>query len=336
MDEIINKLNIKLLKNYEKNQIDEITAYLQIILYDYDITRRETAVTVYEGDYDEQIVRKFLATKMVQGCSQKTILMYQNALHSFRKKIQKPIVDITADDILYFFAMRNTVDNVSAITQDNELRVLRTFYNFLATEDIVPKNPTLKIKKIKGKKKVKKAFTEEELERMRNACNNRMGLNRKHLALIELLISTGCRASEISNIQLCDIEGDKIKILGKGNKERWVYVNARAKIALENYLKVRSTSSPYLFTGINVITREETEKFSGEAVNQIVKKVAKRAGIDDAHAHKFRRTAATLALRRGMPIELVSKMLGHEQLATTQIYLELTDDDLANAHRKYC
>lgn len=337
MKDIIDKLGIKLIKsNYPQKQVEEITAHLQIILYDYEITRKETALTVYEGDYDEQIIKKFLATKMVQGCSQKTIKMYNNALWYFKTKIKKPLVDITSDDILYYFAIRNTVDNVSAVTQDNELRVLRTFYNFLSTEDIVPKNPTLKIKKIKGTKKVKNAFTEEELERMRNACNTRKGLNKKHLALIELLISTGCRASEISNIQLGDIDGDRIKILGKGNKERWVYINARAKIALENYLKVRKSISPYLFTGENITTHEQTEKFGGETVNGIVKVIARRAGIENAHAHKFRRTAATLALRRGMPIELVSKMLGHEQIGTTQIYLELTDEDLANAHRKYC
>lgn len=336
MEDIIERLTIKLLKDFDNAQIDKIKAHLQVILYDYEITQKQTAVTVYTGNYDEQLIKKFLATKLVQGCSQKTIKMYEQALWYFKTKIKKNLVDISADDILYYFAVRNTIDNVSAVTQDNELRVLRTFYNFLTCEEIVSRNPTLKIKKIKGTKKVKNAFTEEELERIRDACRNRNGLNVKHLALVELLISTGCRASEASNIQLGDIDGDRIKILGKGNKERWVYINARAKIALENYLKVRKSNSPYLFIGENIVTHEQTEKFGPETVNGIVKQIAKRAGVENAHAHKFRRTAATLALRRGMPIELVSKMLGHEQIGTTQIYLELTDEDLANAHRKYC
>lgn len=336
MHEIIERLNNMLLDNFEPAQIEKIDAFMQIILYDYDISRKSTSVTVYNGDTNDRLIKKFLATKMVKGCSHRTIQMYSQALFQFKNKIEKNLIDITSDDILFYFAIRNTRDNVSAVTQDNELRVLRTFYNYLTVEEIIDKNPTLKIDKIKSTKKVKVAFTDEELERLRIGCQTRKGVNLKHLCILEMLISTGCRACEISEMKIENIDGDRIKVHGKGNKERWVYINARCKIALENYMKVRNSDSPYIFPGEMISTKKETEKMVPESINGIVKSIAKRAGVPNVHAHKFRRTAATMALRRGMPIELVSKMLGHEQLTTTQIYLELTEDDLANAHRKYC
>ena len=337
MNEIIERLNEMLISKYPADQVNEIEMLLRSILYDYDITKKETAVTVYSGDEDERAIKKFLATKLVQGCSQRTIKYYQSILNFFKSKINKPLLEITTDDILYYLAIRGTVDKISACSQDNELRVFRTFYGYLATEEMIEKNPTLKISKIKGTKKVKTAFTETELELMRNACNNnRKGTNLKHLAIIEVLISTGCRASELADMKLENLAGDKIRIIGKGNKERWVYLNARALVALNNWLKERKFNSPYIFTGENIATGEQTEKLNGESVNDIVKRIAQRAGVEGAHAHKFRRTAATLALRRGMPIEMVSKMLGHEQLGTTQIYLQITDDELEAAHKKYC
>ena len=336
MNEIIDRLNEMLIFKYPADQVNEIEMFLRSILYDYDITRKETAVTVYSGDDDERAIKKFLATKLVQGCSQRTIKYYQGILNFFKSKINKPLLEITTDDILYYLAIRSTVDKVSACSQDNELRVFRSFYSFLTTEEWIERNPTLKISKIKGTKKVKTAFTETELELMRNACNTRNGMNQKHLAILEVLISTGCRASELADMKLENLDGDKIRIIGKGNKERWVYLNARALIALNNWLKERKFNSLYIFTGENIATGEQTEKLNSESVNDIVKRIAQRAGVEGAHAHKFRRTAATLALRRGMPIEMVSKMLGHEQLGTTQIYLQITDDELEAAHKKYC
>lgn len=336
MQEIIDKLNFMLSENYSAEQISNIDTFLHVILHEYDIRKKETAVQVYQGNQDEILTKKFLATKMVKGCSRRTIKMYSNALLMFRKKIQKPLVEITSDDILYYLAMRGTIDGISPVSQNNELRVLKSFYVWATNEDIVPKNPTAKISQIKTQKKVKEAFTEIELEKLREACNTRKGLNKKHLAILEVLISTGCRASELATMKLENLLGDKITILGKGNKERIVYLNARAQMALTNYLSVRENNSPYIFPGIDIKTKEPTDHIGYETVNEIVKTLAKRAGVKNCHAHRFRRTAATMALRKGMPVELVSKMLGHEQLTTTQIYLQLSDEDLHNAHKKYC
>lgn len=337
MNDIIEELNEKLIDySYSKKQIEEIDTILRMVMHKYEISKKETSITVYTGDYDLKLIKKFLATKMVAGCTKRTIGMYQQALMFIKNRIQKPFIDITCDDILYYFAIRNTVDKVSAVTQNNELRVLGSFYNFLMDDEKVKSNPTRKINKIKGEQKVKEAFTETELERMRAACNTRKGFNYKHAAIIEVLISTGCRATELCNIKMTDIDGNKIKILGKGNKERWVYLSPRAMISLENYYKVRKSESPYLFTGQDIKTKQETERMNNQSLNCLLKKIAKRAGVEGCHTHKFRRTAATLALRRGMPIEMVSKMLGHQQISTTQIYLQITDDDLAAAHKKYC
>lgn len=338
MTEIINRLNEMLINSFSTEEIRKIELSLRSILYEYEIQKKQTAIAVYKGDSNERLIKKFLATKMVQGCTERTIKNYSQSLHQFCKKAQKNLTEITTDDILYYLAIRATVDKVTATTQDNELRVLRTFYAYLHGEEIVLRNPTLKINKIRGQKKVKICFTETELEFMRNACKTRTGVNLKHLAILEILISTGCRATELATMKLENIDGERIRILGKGNKERWVYLNARASVALQNYLNERESNSSFVFPGETCCSRGNyiSDHITGDSVNGIVKRIAKRAGIENAHAHKFRRTAATMALRRGMPIEMVSKMLGHEQLGTTQIYLQITDDELAAAHRKYC
>lgn len=339
-EEIIKSLIVELVPKMERADVDVVTAHLRIILDEYEIKKKSKELVVYEGDVNEQIIKKFLAVKMVQGCSPETIKAYGEYLSFIARKINnKPIVTMTSDDILSYLARRKMRDGITETSQDNELRVLRSFFSWAEDEELVRKNPCKKIQKIRGKKKVKEAFTENELELMRAVCRKGKSAEKfgsKHLAILETLISTGCRATECVNIKLEDIKGDRIKILGKGNKERYVYLTARAQVAIKEYLNTRTYQSPYLFTGYDVQEKKETEKMSsGGSINTIVKNIAKRAGIESAHAHKFRRTAATLAMKRGMPIELVSKMLGHEQLSTTQIYLQITDDDVASAHNKY-
>ena len=336
MTEIIEKVNAKLLLTMTSEQVEEVDRCLYIVLHDYEVTKKETAIVKYTGDIDQQLIKRFLTAKAVQGCTTRTIGYYQRTLQWIKGQIEKPLHQLTTEDVLYYLAVRKVQDKVSASTQDNELRVLRSFYGYLSDNELVERDPTRKIPKIRGVKKVKTTFTETELELMRNACNTRKGMNYKHIAILEVLISTGCRATELATMQLEHLQGDKIKIIGKGNKERWVYLNARAVMALTNWLNVRTFHSPYIFTGENIATGEETDHLGRESVNQIVKNIAKRAGVENCHAHKFRRTAATMALRRGMPIELVSKMLGHEQIATTQIYLQISDDELESAHKKYC
>ena len=326
---------------------------IDAILGEYEVQERITEVAIRSEDRNEYLFKKFLVAKTVKGCTDRTIHMYKKTLSFVFDRINKTADEVMADDIRYYLAVRQKRDGISKTTANNELRVLGSFYQYLQSEEIILKNPTLKIEKIRERKKKKSAFTELEIERIRNATKN----NRER-AIVDVLLSTGCRVSELTGIRISDIKGDKLVVHGKGEKDRTVYLNAKAVVSLEEYLKERNDTNPYVFCGgIDARGRKEilykynTER-NGEwyrdpelisdqhvgkgTIEQLMRKLKKRSGIESAcYPHKFRRTCATMALRRGMPIEQVSKMLGHESVSTTQIYLDLSDKELEEAHRKY-
>ena len=198
------------------------------------------------------------------------------------------------------------------------------------------KNPIAKIDCIKTERCQKEALAEEEIEKLRFAAAKGFKTRQKYdfaernVLIVELLLSTGVRVSELVKIKLNEIRDKRILVHGKGRKDRYVYMSVKAQFALERYLpKRKDLESPYLFPG------DENGHIGKCTVSSITRKIARTAGVERANPHKFRRTCATMALRRGMPIEQVSKMLGHEQISTTQIYLDLSEEDLAYAHSKY-
>lgn len=322
----------------------DISQELTIILADYEVQLRETRLAIPTEDKNLVYLQKFLISKTVKGCTDRTLAGYKNEIWKVLCAINKQVDEITADDIRLYLAVRQRKDGISKITADNELRYLRTFFSYLIAEELVQKNPVAKVDKIKCDKVKKKAFTEVEVEKIRGACENS-----QEVALIEVLLSTGCRVSELVSIKIADIEEGQLVIRGKGNKDRIVYLNAKAIVAIEKYLNDRKDSNPYLFPGgyygkcdkdpknwYKYPERVNKEKCSSTgSIESKTRKIAKKAGVKKANPHKFRRTCATFALRRGMPIEQVSKMLGHEQISTTQIYLDLSDEDLKQAHKKY-
>lgn len=350
-EELRNELCMVLIKNGVKNAESEI----DMILGEYEIQNRTTEIALIQEDRNEYLFKKFITAKIVKGCTDRTIEFYGNTLRFVFDRIHKTADQVETDDIRYYLAVRQKRDKVSKTTANNELRVLSSFYQYLQMEEIIVKNPTLKIEKIKEEKKKKKAFTDIEIEEIRNAAKNT-----RESAIVEVLLSTGCRISELVSIKINEIEGDKVIVHGKGEKDRVVYLNAKAQIALRNYLRERTDNNPYVFCGGINCSDSSTREFHGwysrkdgswykckELVSQdthtdkstvegTIRKIKKRAGIEcGCYPHKFRRTCATLALRRGMPIEQVSKMLGHESIETTQIYLDLNEQDLAEAHKKY-
>ena len=342
--ELIEKIMF-MLQRYDIDK-NELQTSLTIALNDYEVTARETALAVRDEDKNAYYLRKFIIAKTVKGCTERTIGYYSTELRKIIDNIGKSVEDITADDIRYYLALRERRDKVSRTTMDNELRCLRSFFNWLQQEELLTRNPTVKLDKIKGPKKKKPAFTEMEVEKIRAACQNN-----KETAIVEVLLSTGCRVSELVCIQLQDIVENSLTVHGKGEKDRIVYLNAKAQIALEKYVKERNDSNPYLFPRMIAISKMDRKRLKNaykysenvlpdghmdkSSVEQTVRKIAKRCDVVGAHPHRFRRTCATFALRRGMPIEQVSKMLGHEQIGTTQIYLDLDEKDLEQAHRKY-
>lgn len=321
---------------------------LYIIMKDVEITPIETALALRDDALNDNLLNRFLAAKMVKGCTKRTIMRYKKQISWTLSKFGKSCTEISADDIRVYIALRLTRDGISKVSANNEILCLRTFYSWLNVEGILQTNPMLKIDRIKTDKIKKKAFTDLECEKLRYSCRTSL-----ETAIVEVLLSTGCRVSELCGIRIDDIEQGKCIVHGKGNKDRIVYFTAKAELAIKKLLEERKDTNPYLFpAGVNLGENLEHEKRAspdwykypeliGEgmrdkgAIESTVRKIGKRAGVENVHPHRFRRTSATLALRRGMPIELVSKMLGHEQLTTTQLYLDLSEDDLEAAHRKY-
>ena len=325
----------------------EMASDLEIILSDYDVDSRHTEIIAINEDENQMLVRKFITAKIVKGLSERTLKYYKETIDQFLRRMQKNISDVTADDIRLYIALRRKKDGVTDTTAGNELRNLRSFYNWLYTEELIKSNPISKIESIKKAKTKKNAFTEYEIELIRGKCNTA-----RETAIIETLLSTGCRVNELVHIKREDVKGDSVLVHGKGNKDRIVYLNAKAHIALERYMDERKDKSKFLFPKSSASLQDNRirtmrgdwykipdmvmdEPADISSIEATVRKIGKRAGVKKTHPHRFRRTCATFALRRGMPIEQVSKMLGHEQISTTQIYLDLTEEDLAQAHRKY-
>ena len=341
--EVIRKI-IMILKKYDINE-REISNKLQVILNDYEITARETQICVRHEDKNQLFMQKFLVAKAVSGRTERTLDFYKKTLVFIFNRICKPADEVTTDDIRYYLAKRQTKDGISTVSANNELRVLKSFYTFLLSEELVAKNPCLKIEKIKQEKHKKEAFKEIEIEMIRNHCRT----NREK-AIVEILLSTGCRVSELVNIKIADIKNDSLIVHGKGKKDRTVYLNAKSILALQLYLQEREDDNPFLFASgdydsakyckvkenwykeARFVTDKHADKGTIEAA---VRRIGKRAGVEKVHPHRFRRTCATYALRRGMPIEQVSKMLGHNSIDTTMIYLDLSEDELHQAHKKY-
>lgn len=324
--------------------LENIKNQLYIILSAYEIEERCTEVAVLQQDRNESLLKKFIVAKMVKGCTDRTVKLYRIEIGKTLDKIGKTVDDITADDIRLYLARRINIDKVKKRTADNELRYLRSFFGWLRDEEIIKKNPVIKVDKIKCEKKAVETFTELEVEKLREGATDE-----RIKCIVELLLSTGCRVTELVNIKIEEIEGNKILVHGKGNKDRTVYINAKAQLAMEKYMGMRKDNNPYLFPGGHYNNRmpysrkwwldkklvDEAKHLNTGTVESVMRTLARSQGIDRANPHKFRKTCATMALKRGMPIEQVSKMLGHEQISTTQIYLSIDEEDMENNHKKY-
>ncbi|MBQ8128868.1 MAG: tyrosine-type recombinase/integrase [Clostridia bacterium] len=331
---------------------DEVRADLYILLHDVDIVRRTTDLIPYEGDENSDLLKRFIVAKKVKGCTQRTLEFYYTTISKILFEMGKPVQQITSDDVTYYVALQMK-RGVSKVTCNNYIRNLSSFFAWMYREEMIKTNPMFRVDRIRQHGTQKKAFTLEDIERMRAHLTTW-----KEKAMFEMLLSTGCRVSELVNIRISDIDGDEISVLGKGEKYRTVYLNAKARLAVEYYLKERQDVNPFLFPAMisleerqNVgrklsvkqakswYTRPEyvqplTHETTG-AVEEFTRNLGKKAGVENSHPHRYRRTCATLALRNGMPVELVSKMLGHANLDTTKIYLDLDDESLKQAHRKY-
>ena len=325
MNDIVNRI-ISRLNGFNGNQLDTIKQTLYIVLNDYTFIRKTTDLVPVHNNIKSKAIQMFFVSKKVEGCTDTTLTYYQGVLTRFFLEITHPLEEITANDIRFYIANRSMRDNLSKVSQDNELRVLKSFFNWCGAEGYISKIPTLNIKPIKKEKRIKKPFTEIEIEMLRQQAKNS-----RDLAIVDVLCSTCVRVSELCNMSLTDIQNDEITVFGKGEKERVVYLNAKAKLSLSQYLKGRTDDNEAVF----VTNRNPNTRLTKSGVEVMLRDLGKRAGVKDTHPHRFRRTSATLALNRGMPIDQVQQMLGHEKIETTTIYAKSEKDNVKSSHHKY-
>lgn len=273
-------------------------------------------------------IQLFITAKRIEGCSEKTLNYYQNTIEAMISGIGKTSRQITTDDLRQYLIDYQVQRGSSKVTIDNIRRILSSFFSWLEDEDFIIKSPVRRIHKVKTAKVIKDTYTDEAMEIMRDGCENI-----RDLAIIDLLSSSGMRIGEMVTLNRDDINFNEREcvVMGKGNKERVVYFDARTKIHLQNYLESRTDMNPALFVSLNTSYKRLT---IGGAEKRL-RELGRRLGIPKVHPHKFRRTLATTAIDKGMPIEQVQQLLGHQKIDTTMHYAMVKQQNVKLAHRKY-
>lgn len=277
---------------------------------------------------DEVLVDSFIAAKRLEGCSDRTLVFYRKTIDKMLTSIGKNIKAITTDDLRGYLSEYQNSNMVSKVTIDNIRRNLSSFFSWLEDENYILKRPVRRIHRVKATTSVKETYTDEDLERLRDNCTEL-----RDLALIDILASTGMRVGELVRLNRVDINFNEREcvVFGKGDKERIVYFDVRTKIHLQNYLDDRIDNNPALFVGL----KQPYNRLKIGGVESRLKRMGKAIQVEKVHPHKFRRTMATTEIDKGMPIEQVQKLLGHEKIDTTLHYAMVKQSNVKNAHRRY-
>ena len=270
----------------------------------------------------------FLSAKKIEGCSDKSLKYYRSTIETMRISLSKSEADITTNDLRQYLTSYQATHSSSQVTIDNIRRILSSFFSWLEDEDYILKSPVRRIHKIKSSSTIKETYTDESLEIMRDNVDNP-----RDLALIDILASTGMRVGELVLLNISDINFTEREcvVLGKGNKERIVYFDARTKIHLQSYLESRNDDNNALFVSL----RHPHGRLSINGIETRLRKLGEQLGIPKVHPHKFRRTLATMAIDKGMPIEQLQNLLGHQRIDTTLQYAMVKQSNVKIAHRKY-
>ncbi len=273
-------------------------------------------------------IQLFLAAKRVEGCSEKTIRYYASTLRNAFSSVKKDVLQITTDDLRLYLDEYQSSSEAGKTTIDNIRRILSSFFAWLEDEDYIIKSPVRRIHKVKTCKTVKETYSDEALEIMRDHCENS-----RDLALIDLLASTGMRVGELVLLNRDDIDftNRECVVLGKGNKQRKVYFDARAKIHLQNYLRGRTDDNPALFVSL----QKPHNRLQIRGIEIRLHELGEKLKLCRIHPHKFRRTLATMAIDKGMPIEQVQQLLGHQSVDTTLQYAMVNQANVKQSHKKY-
>lgn len=324
---IISDILQEMLPVLDNMQLARLKKVLEHRLWDAEIVKKSNESVPFELS-NEEFVDLFVAAKRVEGCSNKTLRYYLATIKKMTEKVGKHITQITTEDLRIYLSEYHEENNCSKANIDNIRRILSSFFSWLEDEDYILKSPVRRIHKIKAAKTVKETYTDEMLETMRDNCNCL-----RDLAIIDMLASTGMRVGELVHLNIDDVdfENRECVVLGKGSKERPVYFDARTKIHLKNYLETRNDNNPALF--VSLLKPYNRLEISGVEIR--LRELGRKLEINKVHPHKFRRTLATRAIDKGMPIEQVQKLLGHSKIDTTMQYAMVDQQNVKLSHRKY-
>ena len=323
--------------------IENILAEMSNILDTRQQTRlREVLKTTFEqvvmmpAESEEQqreqangeLLQAFISAKKIEGCSDKTLCYYQSSIEALLRSEQKRIGELETNDIRSYLARYQEERGISRVTIDNLRRIFSSFFAWLEDEDYIAKSPVRRIHKVRTESLIKEVISDENMEVLRDSCHEI-----RDVAMIDLLASTGIRVGELVKINCEDIDFHERQcvVIGKGNKEREVYFNARAKIHLKRYIESRSDKNPALFVSLS----SPHNRLTIGGIESRLRQLGKGAGLSKIHPHKFRRTLATMAIDKGMPIEQVQRLLGHVKIDTTLHYAMVNQANVKMEHRKY-
>ena len=320
MNEVIQGM-LPFLNNAQMERLQEV---LQHTLFNYKVVENNSNKELSE----QNLVELFLAAKRIEGCSEKSLKYYESTILALLDELGKDVKHIVTDDIRTYLTEYQARKQSSKVTIDNIRRILSSFFSWLEDEDYILKSPVRRIHKVKTGTNIKETYTDEALELMRDNCTEL-----RDLAIIDMLASTGMRVGEMVLLNREDIDFNEREcvVFGKGDKERIVYFDARTKIHLLNYLNSRNDDNPALFVSL----QKPYNRLQISGVEVRLRQYGKRLGLNKVHPHKFRRTLATMAIDKGMPIEQLQQLLGHRRIDTTLQYAMVKQSNVKIAHRKY-
>lgn len=310
----------------DPGKVQAVKTVITSVVSKFEVHLKEREETGLQDN--NELLQKFLDAKSIEGCSGKTTAYYRKTLVGMIDAVAKPLITVDTDDLRKYLSDYQSTNNSSKVTIDNIRRIISSFFSWLEEEDHILKSPARRIHKIKTDKTVKEVYSDEELEKMRDSTTNL-----RDLALIDMLASTGMRVGELVKLDRDDIDFQNREciVFGKGNKERKVYFDARAKIHLEAYLESRADTNEALFVSL----RQPHSRITINGVESRLKMIGDSLGIKKVHPHKFRRTLATAAIDKGMPVEQLQRLLGHERIDTTMQYAMVKQSNVKDSHRKY-
>ena len=322
--QIINEIVTDMLPYLNNHQAEKLQTVLNNVLLNYSVCSLSKSEKQEEPDYLEM----FLSAKRIEGCSEKTLNYYRATILTMLNDLKKEVKQVTTEEIRQYLTDYQARKQSSKVTIDNIRRILSSFFSWLEDEDYILKSPVRRIHKVKTVSNIKETYSDEALELMRDNCDEL-----RDLAMIDLLASTGMRVGEMVLLNREDINFNEREcvVFGKGNKERMVYFDARTKIHLQNYLNSRDDSESALFVSL----KYPHNRLKINGVEKRLRNIGQQLGINKVHPHKFRRTLATLAIDKGMPIEQLQQLLWHKRIDTTLQYAMVKQSNVKIAHRKY-